>query len=47
MKLNPLWRETEMPNQKTLMTMAITVLVTLVLANKLRSLPLVSKLPTV
>jgi hypothetical protein len=34
-------------NQKTLMTVGITVLVTLVLANKLRTLPGVNKLPTV
>lgn len=34
-------------NQKTLMTIGITALVTLVLANKLRSLPGVNKLPTV
>lgn len=34
-------------NQKTLMTVGLTAVVVLVLANKLRSLPLVSKLPTV
>jgi Ni/Fe-hydrogenase subunit HybB-like protein len=33
-------------NQKTLMTIGITALVVLVLAPKLRSLPLLSKLPT-
>jgi len=34
-------------NQKTLMIVAATAVVTLVLANKLRSLPLVNKIPTV
>lgn len=34
-------------NQKTLMIVAVTAVVVLVTANKLRSLPLVSKLPTV
>jgi hypothetical protein len=34
-------------NQKTLMTVGVTVLITLVLANKLRTLPLVNKIPTV
>ena len=34
-------------NQKTLMTVAVTAVLVLVLAPKLRSLPLVSKLPTV
>lgn len=34
-------------NQKTMIVVAITALVTLVLAPKLRSLPGVSKLPTV
>lgn len=34
-------------NQKTLMIVAATAIATLVLANKLRSLPLVNKIPTV
>lgn len=34
-------------NQKTLMTVGITAIVVLVLAPKLRQLPVVSKLPTV
>lgn len=34
-------------NQKTLMMVGITAIVVLILAPKLRSLPLVSKLPTV
>jgi hypothetical protein len=34
-------------NQKTLMVVLVTAVVTLVLAPKLRSLPGVSKLPTV
>jgi hypothetical protein len=34
-------------NQKTLMTVAITAVVVLIIAPKLRSLPIVSKLPTV
>lgn len=33
--------------QKTLMVVGITAVVTLILANKLRQLPLVSKIPTV
>lgn len=36
-----------MPDKKTLMLIAITAIVVLIAANKLRSLPLVSKLPTV
>ena len=35
-----------MPNQKTMITIAITAVVVLVFASKIRSLPLVSKLPT-
>lgn len=35
-----------MPNQKTLMIIGVTAVVTLVFASKIRSLPLVSKLPT-
>lgn len=34
-------------NQKTLIIVGVTAVVTLVLANKLRSLPLVNKIPTV
>lgn len=34
-------------DKRTLMTVAITAIVTLVLANKLRSLPGVNKIPTV
>lgn len=34
-------------NQKTLMVVGITAIIVLILAPKLRSLPLVSKLPTV
>lgn len=34
-------------NQKTLMTVAITAVVVLIIAPKLRTLPIVSKLPTV
>jgi len=33
-------------NKNQMITIGVTALVTLVLANKLRSLPLVSKLPT-
>jgi hypothetical protein len=36
-----------MPNQKTLIIIVVTAIATLVLAPKLRSLPLVSQLPTV
>lgn len=34
-------------NQKTVMIVVVTALIVLVTANKLRSLPVVSKLPTV
>lgn len=34
-------------NQKTMITVAITALVVLMIAPRLRSLPVVSKLPTV
>jgi hypothetical protein len=34
-------------NKKTVIIVGATVLITLVLADKLRSLPIVSKLPTV
>jgi hypothetical protein len=34
-------------NQKTMIVVAVTAVVTLVLANKLRSLPLLNKIPTV
>lgn len=34
-------------NQKTMMTVAVTALIVLIAANKLRTLPLVNKLPTV
>jgi hypothetical protein len=33
-------------NKKTMITVGVTVVVTLVLANKLRSLPVVKSLPT-
>lgn len=36
-----------MPDKKTLMLIAITAIVVLIAANKLRSLPLVKNLPTV
>lgn len=36
-----------MPNKNQLMLIAITAIITLVFATKIRSLPLVSKLPTV
>jgi hypothetical protein len=36
-----------MPNQKTLMVIAVTAILTLVLAGRLRQLPLISKIPTV
>lgn len=34
-------------NQKTLIIVAVTAIITLILAPKLRALPVVSKLPTV
>lgn len=34
-------------NQKTMITVAVTAVIVLVAANKLRQLPLVNKLPTV
>lgn len=34
-------------NQKTMITVLVTAVVVLVMANKLRSLPVVGKLPTV
>jgi hypothetical protein len=34
-------------NKKTMVTVAVTVVVTLILADKLRALPVVSKLPTI
>ena len=34
-------------NQKTMMTVAITAVIVLIAANKLRTLPIISKLPTV
>jgi hypothetical protein len=34
-------------NQKTMIIVAVTAILTLVLASKLRQLPLVNKLPTV
>lgn len=34
-------------NKKTMITVGVTVIVTLILADKLRALPVVGKLPTI
>lgn len=34
-------------NQKTMITVAVTAIIVLIIAPKLRSLPIVSKLPTI